>query len=63
MTTEEKIHIAASFDTEKIKMIRELMEESFNAGRERIGGFWNEQIKNWQYPTFKDYSTNKPNKQ
>ena len=27
MTTEEKIHIAASFDSEKIKMIRELMEE------------------------------------
>jgi hypothetical protein len=27
MTTEEKIFIAASFDSEKIKMIRELMEE------------------------------------
>ena len=28
MTTEEKIHIAANFDTEKIKMIRELMEKA-----------------------------------
>jgi hypothetical protein len=27
MTTEEKIFIAAGFDSEKIKMIRELMEE------------------------------------
>jgi hypothetical protein len=27
LTTEEKIHIAAGFDSEKIKMIRELMEE------------------------------------
>jgi len=28
MTTEEKIFIAAGFDSEKIKMIRELMEEA-----------------------------------
>ena len=28
MTTEEKIHIAASFDSEKIKMIRELLADA-----------------------------------
>jgi len=27
LTVEQRIHIAASFDSEKIKMIRELMEE------------------------------------
>ena len=34
MTTEEKIHIAASFDSEKIKMIRELMKDSWDAAQQ-----------------------------
>jgi hypothetical protein len=37
MTTEEKIFIAASFDSEKIKMIRELMEDTWRAAQEDAG--------------------------
>lgn len=37
------------------KQLNEEREKAFNAARERIGGAWNEQIKNWACPTFKDY--------
>lgn len=36
------------------------LEEAFSAGRGRIGGFWNEQIKNWKYPTLSDYRHHLP---
>jgi len=32
-----------------------ICKDAFDAGRDRIGGFWNEQIKNWKYPSYSDY--------
>jgi len=32
-----------------------MRERDFYSGRDRVGGLWNEQIKNWTYPTFHDY--------
>jgi hypothetical protein len=47
-----------SFITKKLYTQSEVeleRKESFEAGRDRTGGFWNDQIKNWTYPTFQDY--------
>lgn len=37
------------------KEVDEISLNAFNAGRDRIGGWWNEQIKNWAYKTHEDY--------
>lgn len=37
------------------EQLNEEIEKAFNAGRERIGGFWNEAIRNYTYPRLQDY--------
>ncbi len=37
--------------------VDKIREDAFNAGRDRIGGFWNEQIKNWKYQSINDYNS------
>jgi hypothetical protein len=69
MTTEEKIHIAASFDSEKIKMIRELIKTevmaAFNWAGDNYYDFVN--ISLWEndelYNLYEASKLNKPNKQ
>ncbi len=41
-------------------MMEDYGKKCFDAGRDRVGGFWNEQIKNWQYKSFYDYKVTLP---
>lgn len=44
----------------QLKEIEKAERKAFEAGRKRVGGFWNEQIKNWEHPTFEDYKKQNP---
>ena len=54
LTQDQRIHIAADYDSERVKLIRELMEEVFNAARKARSSY--DQLR-YNYFDFQDYIT------